>query len=107
MVTFIARRLILSIPVLVLASVVVFFGVSSIGDPLGELKRRPNVSQDTIEAITKAKRLDQPVTTQYAAWLNDALTKNFGTTLYDRPIWPDMRRALGDRKSTRLNSSHA
>jgi len=93
--TFIARRIIISIPVLILASVVVFFGVSSIGDPLGELKRRPNVSQSTIQAITEAKRLDQPVTTQYAAWVKDALTNNFGTTLYDRPIWPDMRRALG------------
>ena len=95
MLTFIARRIILSIPVLVLASVVVFFGVSSIGDPLGELKRRPNVSQDTIDAITSAKKLDQPLTVQYAAWVKDALTKSFGTTLYDRPIWPDMRRALG------------
>ena len=95
MATFIARRVVLSIPVLILASVVVFFGVSSVGDPLGELKRRPNISAQTIESITAAKKLDQPLTVQYTAWVKDAATKAFGTTLYDRPIWPDMKRALG------------
>jgi peptide/nickel transport system permease protein len=95
MVTFISRRILLSIPVLVLASVVVFFGISSIGDPLGELRRRPNVSQDTIQAIIDAKQLDEPLTVQYMTWVKEATTDRFGTTLYGRPIWPDLKRVLG------------
>ena len=95
MVTFISRRILLSIPVLVLASVVVFFGISSIGDPLGELRRRPNVSQETIQAIIDAKQLDEPLTVQYMTWVREATTDKFGTTLYGRPIWPDLKRVLG------------
>ena len=95
MVTFISRRILLSIPVLVLASVVVFFGISSIGDPLGELRRRPNVSQETIQAIIDAKQLDEPLTVQYMSWVREAATDKFGTTLYGRPIWPDLKRVLG------------
>ena len=95
MVTFISRRILLSIPVLVLASVVVFFGISSIGDPLGELRRRPNVSQDTIQSIIDAKQLDEPLTVQYVTWVKEATTDRFGTTLYGRPIWPDLKRVLG------------
>ncbi len=95
MATFIARRIILSIPVLVLASIVVFFGVSSVGDPLGELRLRPGVSQVTIDNIIEAKRLDQPLIVQYGYWVREAVTDAFGSTLYDRPIWPDLRRAMG------------
>lgn len=95
MATFIGRRIVLSIPVLLLASIVVFFGVSSVGDPLGELKRRPNVSQSTIQTIVDSKKLDRPLAERYVAWVEDAATDKFGTTLYGRPIWPDLKRALG------------
>jgi peptide/nickel transport system permease protein len=93
--TFIARRIVLSIPVLVLASVFVFFGVSSVGEPLGELKRRPGVSQETIQTIIDAKHLEDPIVVRYGYWVREAVTDAFGTTLYDRPIWPDLKRALG------------
>jgi peptide/nickel transport system permease protein len=46
---YIVRRLLLSIPVLVAASLAVFFGLSIVGDPLGELRMHPNVSQATID----------------------------------------------------------
>ncbi|HVM20740.1 MAG TPA: ABC transporter permease [Egibacteraceae bacterium] len=95
MVTFILRRLLFSIPVIVLASVVIFFGVSSVGDPLGELRTRPNVSQVTLDNIVERKALDQPLPAQYLLWVQEATTNRFGTTLLgDRPIWPDLRRAL-------------
>jgi len=95
LVTFILRRLLFSIPVIVLASVVIFFGVSSVGDPLGELRTRPNVSQVTLDNIVERKALDQPLPAQYLLWVQEATTNRFGTTLLgDRPIWPDLRRAL-------------
>ena len=51
MLTFIARRLLISIPVLLLSSVLVFVMVTNSGDPLAELKtRNPPVPAHVIEA---------------------------------------------------------
>ena len=61
MLVYIVRRLLISIPVVVLASVVVFFGVSAVGDPLGELRATPGVSQETIQNVVERRHLDQPL----------------------------------------------
>lgn len=86
-------RALQGVPVLIFASIVVFFGVSSVGDPLGELKRSPNVSQQTVQNITEAKHLDEPLMVQYGYWVVDATTDAFGTTTYGREIWPEMSRS--------------
>ncbi len=91
---YVARRLLLSIPVLVAASMVVFFGLSAVGDPLGELRARPNVSQETIDLLVERRHLDEPLPLQYAYWVRSAVTEGFGTTIGGREIWPDLRRAL-------------
>jgi peptide/nickel transport system permease protein len=94
---FVLRRLLLSIPVLFAASVLIFLGVSSVGDPLAELRLSPNVSQATIDNITARKHLDQPLVVQYGLWVKEALTDRFGTYLLsDEPIWPDLRRAMAN-----------
>jgi len=75
----------------------IFFGVSSIGDPLGEIRMTPNVSQTTIDNIVARKHLDEPLVLQYGYWVRDALTDRFGTYLVsDAAIWPDLRRAIGN-----------
>jgi peptide/nickel transport system permease protein len=94
MLTFTLRRLMISIPVLIIASMFVFFAVSIVGDPLAELRMRPNVSETTIQNITERKHLDQPLVVQYGYWMRDAVTDRFGTNIGNRPIWPDLRRAL-------------
>ncbi len=97
MLTFVLRRIVASIPVLIAASMLIFFFVSLSGDPLTELRRRPNVSQGTIQNIVERKHLDEPIPVQYAYWAKDALTNNFGTTtIGDRPIWPDLKRVIGN-----------
>lgn len=95
--TFVLRRLLHSIPVLVAASMLIFFGVSSLGDPLAQVRMAPNVSQTTIDNIVARKHLDEPLVAQYGHWVDDALTERFGTYLVsDQPIWPDLRRAIGN-----------
>lgn len=94
MLTYVARRLLFSIPVLVLASVVVFFGVASIGDPLGELRLKQRVSQVTIDNMTARKHLDEPLPQRYVYWVHEAVTDKFGVTIHNRPIWPDLTRAM-------------
>jgi peptide/nickel transport system permease protein len=95
MLTFVARRLLISIPVLFLATVFVFFAVSIVGDPLATLRMQPNISQITLENITERKHLDRSLPVQYGFWLKEAVTDKFGTNLGNRPIWPNLRRALG------------
>jgi peptide/nickel transport system permease protein len=96
MLSFIGKRLLAGIPVLVLASVVVFFGISSIGDPLAELRRSPNVSEQTLQNTIESKHLDEPLVVQYGHWFVEATTETFGTTTFGRPIWPDLSRAVGN-----------
>jgi peptide/nickel transport system permease protein len=91
---YIVRRLLISIPVVVLASVVVFFGVSMVGDPLGDLRATPGVSPETIQNIVERRHLDQPLHIQYMHWVNSAVTEQFGTTIGGREIWPILRRAI-------------
>jgi peptide/nickel transport system permease protein len=95
--TFIARRLLYSIPVLIAASFLVFFGMSLVTDPLSQLRLIPNMSQDTLQNIIARKHLDEPIFIQYAFWVKDMFFDGFGSTaIGNKPIWPDLRRAIGN-----------
>lgn len=96
MLTYVIRRLLYSIVVLIAASFIIFTFVSLSNDPLAFLKMQPNASQTTIENITERKHLDEPIPVQYLYWVKDALTNNFGTTtIGDRPILPELTRVMG------------
>jgi peptide/nickel transport system permease protein len=96
MLAYIVRRLLYSIPVLVAASIITFFGVSSVGDPLGELRMQPNISQTTIDNIVERKHLDEPLAVRYGYWVKEAVTEQFGSGVIDnQPIGPELMRAIG------------
>jgi peptide/nickel transport system permease protein len=89
--------LLYSIPVLIAASFLVFFGMSLVTDPLSQLRLIPNLSQDTLQNIIDRKHLDDPIVIQYAFWVKDMVFDQFGSTAVgDNPIWPDLRRAIGN-----------
>jgi ABC-type dipeptide/oligopeptide/nickel transport system permease component len=93
---FVVRRIIYSIPVLIATSFLIFTFVSITGDPLGRLRANPNITAQQIHSIEHSKNLDNPVIIRYGYWIHDAVTKQFGTTLFgNRPIWPDLKRAAG------------
>ncbi|HEY4606620.1 MAG TPA: ABC transporter permease, partial [Acidimicrobiia bacterium] len=95
--TFIARRLLYSIPVLIAATLLVFFGMSLVTDPLSQLRLIPNLSQDTLQNIIDRKHLDDPIIIQYVFWVKDMFFERFGTTAVgNNPIWPDLQRAIGN-----------
>ena len=96
MATFIIRRILNSIPVLILSTVIIFWGMSEIADPLAALQLIPNVSEQTIANIVERKHLDQPWYIQYGYWARDFFTERNTTALGDNPIWPDLRRAAGN-----------
>jgi peptide/nickel transport system permease protein len=95
MLTYIARRLLYSIPVLIATSFLIFAGVSLIGDPLGGLKVNPLASQETIDHIRAEKHLSDPIPVQYGYWVRDAVLHKFGTPLLSQqPIWDDLKRVI-------------
>jgi peptide/nickel transport system permease protein len=96
MITYVIRRLLYSIPVLFAASVLIFFSVASIGDPLAELKINPLLSKQTVQNIEKRNHLNDPVPVQYWYWLKSAVTKKFGSPLLQpgNRIWDDLKRVI-------------
>ena len=52
MLTYIGRRLLHSIPVLVISSFLSFVFVSLAGDPLGQLRVQPKISQLTLQNLS-------------------------------------------------------
>lgn len=95
MLTYVARRLLFSVPVLVLASVVIFVGVTVVSNPLALLEQQPGISDVTIDNLRARKHLDESVLVQYAYWVREALTDRFGTNLFgNRAIWPELRRSM-------------
>jgi peptide/nickel transport system permease protein len=93
--TYIIRRLLYSVVVLVLASFLVFTFVTYAGDPLAGLRISPNVSQQTVDNVVKRKHLDDSIPRRYVYWVQDAFTNQFGTTLLDnRPIMPELWRVM-------------
>ena len=96
MLTYIIRRLLYSVVVLLVASFLIFTFVTVSGDPLSFLKMSPGVSQETIANITERKHLDDPIIVRYGYWLRDAVTDQFGTTIIgERKIMPDIQRVMG------------
>jgi len=96
MFTFVIRRLLYSIVVLLAASFIIFTFVSVSGDPVAFLRMQPTASEITIQRIEERKHLNDPIPVQYVYWLKDMLTNQFGTTtIGDRPILPDITRVMG------------
>lgn len=86
-----ARRLLEVIPTLLIVSVVVF-GLIRLapGDPaamkMGREAARPE-NKPRLEALRREMGLDQPIPVQYALWLRDVVTGDFGvSTRSDRPV---------------------
>jgi peptide/nickel transport system permease protein len=92
---YIVRRLLYSVVVLIMSSVLVFSFVTSTGDPLAALATTPNVSEETVANIRERKHLDDPIPIRYAYWVRDAVSNNFGSTLLtNEPILPDLWRVM-------------
>ena len=96
MVTYIVRRLLYSIPVLFAASVLIFFSVTAVGDPLAALRQNPLFSKQTIHNIEVRNHLNDSLPRQYVYWLKSAVTDKFGSPLLQPgvKIWQDLERVI-------------
>jgi peptide/nickel transport system permease protein len=96
MLTYIIRRLLYSVLVLIAASFLVFtFVAKGAGDPLGPLRITPNIDQAGLDRIAEEKHLNDSIFVRYAYWADAAVTDGFGDTLLtNKPILPDLWRVM-------------
>jgi peptide/nickel transport system permease protein len=79
-IAFIGRRLLVAIPVVLVATIVLFALVSARGDPLRDFRHRPGVSQQTLQNLEHEYHLDESRPAQYLAWLGDFVQGDWGTS---------------------------
>lgn len=85
MTAFIVRRLLQSMIVVFAMSLLVFFGVNIIGDPV-DMLINPEADQEDIEAAIRALGLDRPIHEQYWYFLLNALQGDLGKSfIFNEP----------------------
>jgi len=85
---YIIRRLIFSVGLVFGVSLIIFFIINAIGNPIEILlAERPGITPEAIEAMSRYYGLDQPAPTRYAIWLWNILHLDFGTSIiYNQPV---------------------
>lgn len=96
MVTYIARRILYSIPVLLATSFLSFTFLSKAGDPLANLRANPRTnSPGILKHLAHVYHLDQSLPVRYWYWLQDVFVHKLGISLLtSQPIWPDLSVAI-------------
>ncbi len=90
---FIARRLIFMIVLVIGVSILIFFMINAIGNPIEILMaERPGISPAAIESVKHYYHMDRPLTEQYLAWLGNVVRLDFGTSIvYSQPVGEMLR----------------
>jgi peptide/nickel transport system permease protein len=99
MLSFIVRRLLVTIPLVLLSSVLVFLLAANSGDPLADLKgRNPPVPPQVIKEREHLIGLDKPLPTRYVTWLGGFVRGDMGKSIRGvevRPLlWQRMKVTL-------------
>jgi peptide/nickel transport system permease protein len=93
MFAFAFKRLLWSIPVLLIASILVFIAIKATTDP--SAIRAPGIDADDVARFRAQLGLDQPGHQQYLKWLGNFVQGDFGESLKTRqPVWPDLKTAI-------------
>src|SRR4029077_7955253 len=85
---FALRRLLVSIPVLAVSSVLVFAMVANSGDPLAQLALNPRTPKSVIAERRHELNLDKPVLTRYRIWITRFVRGDFGRSNTGEAVRP-------------------
>ncbi|MGK5110911.1 MULTISPECIES: ABC transporter permease [unclassified Geodermatophilus] len=92
---YVARRLLLTIPVLLGASFLIFALVYALpGDPIRALGGDRPLSPAVVEELTQRFNLDDPLWVQYWEYLKNLLQGDLGTDFRGRPVADTIERTL-------------
>jgi peptide/nickel transport system permease protein len=96
MLTYIARRVLYSIPVLFFSTFFSFLFVSYAANPLVAARSNPRLSPHLLQLLIHQNHLDKPVVVRYFYWVEAIFTDKLGKSLITlKPIWPDITRTMG------------
>jgi len=96
MARYIARRLLLAIPVLFVVTILIFGAVRVIpGDVCRLVLQSPDVTEDQCKRVYHDIGTDQPAVKQYLNWVGGVLHGDFGkSNLTHRPVFGEIRRRM-------------
>lgn len=81
------RRVLVSVPILIIATFVVFMMVSASGDPLSELRtRNPPPPPRTLQLEAHRLHLDEPLLARYWHWITGVLHGDFGPSVQSTQV---------------------
>jgi len=82
------RRILQTIPILFIISILLFFLVRSApGGPLTSARRNPNVTKEQIQALEEKLGLNDPLPVQYGRWMGKLLRGDLGESIkFRRPV---------------------
>jgi peptide/nickel transport system permease protein len=92
--SYILRRTVAGLLVLLVVTFVVFILVALSGNPLGTLMANPKISPATIRAARVALHLNQPLLLRYWNWLLGLLHGSFGTSFSGQAVAPQLGQRL-------------
>lgn len=91
MLAYMVRRLAVSVPILLLSSVLVFLLVTASGDPLAPLRmRNPPVPPEVIAERARLLNLDQPLPQRYLTWISGFVRGDFGRQINGLEVRPEL-----------------
>lgn len=82
MTSFVARRLLQTVPLILLISLFAFLVIRVAGDPMSMYGLNPNMTADDRARIIAQHGWDKPLVVQYLYWLRDAVRGDWGHSLY-------------------------
>jgi len=105
MLTHIARRILIAVPLLLAMSFVTFLFMTVVykGDPLAQYRLDPTISEETIQRLRHEYHLDKPPVVRYVLWLGGVLKGDLGYSLHQKQrvgaiirsrIWPTLLLSL-------------
>ena len=101
MTAFIIRRTLQAVLVVFLMSIIVFFGVNVIGDPV-DMLISPDADQEEIERTIRALGLDKPILQQYLFFLKGIAGGDFGKSfIFGEPLNPTLGFTEQEKKFSR------
>ena len=95
MTKYIARRLLLLIPTVALASLLVFILMRAMPGDAASIQIGDTASKEQVEELTRQLGLDRPVYQQYFVWASQVLRGNFGHSFLSKePVIYDLVKAI-------------
>ena len=92
---FIFKRIMQSLPILVMVSIISFFLIRlSPVDPLAELKLNPSISKETLEHEKQRLGLDKPVYVQYVCWAKNFIKGDMGISVTGEKVSSKIKERL-------------